>query len=176
MVGISPSFSGVWKQVWKSYLCKPWELTRTVPAHAKPLGIFKNHTWSTDALGDQPWPFPVPTLTDKPSSFYFAAEETVFPRPFLFLSACLFFFSVLGWNSQQIQKTHHSQQQPGFSSGYQLSPTHPCIPAKWWDCDVLKICKIHELWLQISMCNSGLIVSLCHHNGNSATVVVFTLP
>lgn len=38
-----------------------------------------------------------------------------------------------------------------------------CIPAKWWDCDVLKRCKIHELWLQTSMCNSWFNDSLCLH-------------
>lgn len=47
-----------------SHLCKPWDWTRTVPVHAKPLGISKNHIWSTDALSNQPLPCPVPTLTE----------------------------------------------------------------------------------------------------------------
>lgn len=67
---------------------------------------------------------------------------------------------------------YHSHQQTGFSFGYlfffgyQLSPTHHCIPAKLWDWGVLKIYKINELWLQISMCNSWLYDSLQHHNSN----------
>lgn len=117
--------------------------------------------WSTTA-------FPSPHSHRQTKLLSFCCRRDCFPScPFLFVSACLFFFSVLAWNSQPIQKTNHSQQQPGFSSWYQLSPTHHCIPAKWWDCDALKTCTIHELWLQISLCNSWLNDSSCHHNGNT---------
>lgn len=150
----SPSFSEVWKQVTPTCashdiepeLCQSmqslWASPKTIFEAQMPWAI--NHCLAQSPLS-QNYQTKLPL---------FCCIRDCFPScPFPFVSVCLFFFSVLAGNSQQIHKMQHSQQQPGFSSGCQLIPTHHCIPAKWWDCDVLKIRKIYELWMQTSTCN-----------------------
>lgn len=110
--------------------------------------------------------FPSPILTESSNqALFILLHKRLFSQ--LSFSICFslsFIFQCVGRKFTANTEEQHSQQQPGFSSGGQLSPTHHCIPAKWWD--VSELCKIHKLWLQTSMCNSWFKDSLRDHNGN----------